>query len=92
VIRYFGSDIPVRLNDAVKMKRWLRWVDGAVVYIPLVSPPNAFFGKDSVGILTHDQNYYGILVGETGEALNTLRFLARVDGPPPEVPDDLDQD
>ncbi len=90
-IRYFGTDIPVQLNDAVKMRRWFRMVDGAVVYVPGVSKPDAFFGKHHVGIQTYDGHYYGIIVEETAELWKTVRYQARGSGAPPELPDNLDE-
>lgn len=90
-VRYFGTDVEVRLGDAVKMRRWFRNVSAVIVYVPGISQPNAFFGRHHVGVRTEDQRYYGIIVEEGGILWKTVVFNARGVAPPSELPNDLDE-
>lgn len=89
-VTYFGTDIEVQPGDVVKMRRWFRHVPAVVTYVPGISQPNSFFGKIHVGVKTYDQLFYGIIVEERGVLWKTVIFVARGDGPPPDLPDDLE--
>ena len=99
-IVYFGTKTLVAPGDRVRLRRWFRWVEGVVRYVPGISPDHPILAgaaEDSVaevGIETYDGRVYGIFVYPAGyEAQGALsekvRFETRGISPPP-LPDDID--
>jgi len=83
IVRYFGTDTPVRLGDHVTIRRWFRHIAARITYVPGLSRKNRdmeFNGLTWVCVQIPGGTRYGVVVDpDTSELKKSVVFVRRGD-------------